>query len=277
MGRFDGISTQPPGPDLRTIYEHSGRWMTSESTNELRIETSTSNDVFVYSGTELESMGQAHRYYRWILSYFQPFLGKCIIEIGAGTGNFARLLVESAPGSEFSLFEPAANLFPLLRQRFERNSRVRTYNDSLDAKAASLCPDTVVMVNVLEHIQDDAGYLRHIYSLLHPGGHLLLFVPALPAIYGSLDRAFEHFRRYRKTGLSAALADAGFQTLEIRYFNLVGVAAWYFCGKILKRTTVPARDVRFYDRWIVPPSAALERWKEPPVGQSLIVVAQKNR
>lgn len=222
-------------------------------------------------------MGQAHRYYRWILGHFQPFLGKRIVEIGAGTGNFAKLLVESAPSSEFFLFEPAANLFPLLHGRFESNSRVRTYNDSVDAKAESLCPDTVVMVNVLEHIEDDSGYLRRIYSLLQEAGHLLLFVPALPAIYGSLDRAFEHFRRYRKAELCAAVTEAGFQTLGIRYFNLVGVAAWYFSGKILNRTTVPARDVRFYDRWIVPPSALLERWKEPPVGQSLVAVAQKNR
>lgn len=246
-----------------------------ESTNDLRIGADASNRPFVYSGTELNAMEEAQRYHRWILRYFQPYLGRRIMEIGAGAGTFASRLIESAPESEFFLFEPAANLFPLLRRRFEGDSRVQTYNDSVDARAASVAPDTVVMVNVLEHVENDAECLRQIYALLPTDGHLLVFVPALPAIYGSLDRAFEHFRRYRKAELSTALAGAGFRTLHIRYFNLVGVAAWFLSGRILKHTTVPAGNVRFYDRWVVPPSSWMENWWEPPVGQSLLAVAHK--
>ncbi|HTV60774.1 MAG TPA: class I SAM-dependent methyltransferase [Verrucomicrobiae bacterium] len=245
------------------------------STNELGVASNRTKSVFLYPGAEFHAMEGAQRYHEWILRYFDAYLGKRIMEIGAGIGNFARFLIESAPASEFFLFEPAANLFPIIAKRFASDSRVRVFNDSVNAEAASLAPDTVVMVNVLEHIEDDAGCLDRIYSLLPSGGHLLLFVPALPAIYGSLDQSFEHFRRYTKPELSAKIRAAGFHVLEQRYFNLVGVPAWFFFGRILKKRIVGAGSIRRFDRWFVPPLAWLESLWEPPVGQSLLAIARK--
>ncbi|HUO34599.1 MAG TPA: class I SAM-dependent methyltransferase [Candidatus Acidoferrum sp.] len=243
--------------------------------HELQKEGASGEPQFIYSGDELDAMEEARRYHRWILSYFQPYLGQRILEVGAGTGAIASFLMEAAPYSELFLFEPAANLFPALAQRYRSDTRVRTFHTALNAGAASLAPDTVVMVNVLEHIGDDEGCLRDAYSCLSPGGYLLLLVPALQALYGALDRAFEHFRRYRRDEIERKLESAGFRTVEIRYFNFAGVAAWFFSSRILRRTTVPARDVRFYDRWIVPPLSWLERKWKPPVGQSVLAVAQK--
>lgn len=220
-------------------------------------------------------MDEARSYHRWILRYFRPFLGDRIIELGAGTGSFADCLLEVHKPSQLTLYEPAVNLFPSLQQRFEGRPGVTPIHDHLDERTASLSADTAVMVNVLEHIEDDSRCLRDIHRVLTPDGHLLLFVPALPAIYGSLDRAFEHFRRYTKPGLRQKLAETRFQVEEIRYFNLIGIAAWFWSGRILKRKMVPARDVRFYDRWIVPAAARLEDAWEPPLGQSLLVIAGK--
>ncbi|MGB8673812.1 MAG: class I SAM-dependent methyltransferase [Candidatus Acidiferrales bacterium] len=231
--------------------------------------------AFVYSGDELEAMDSLPGYYAWMLRHFRPFLGQRIVEIGAGTGNFAEFLLRESPGARFLLFEPAANLFPSLERRFAGNAEVTTIAGSLDERAAAFAPDTVCMVNVLEHIEDDTTCLTKIWEALAPGGHLLLFVPALPAIYGSLDRACEHFRRYKKAELSAKIRAAGFSILEMRYFNLVGVAAWFFSGRIVKKRTVDAGSARFFDRWLVPPSAWLENHWEPPLGQSLLAVARK--
>ncbi|MGB6979099.1 MAG: class I SAM-dependent methyltransferase [Candidatus Acidiferrales bacterium] len=214
-------------------------------------------------------------YYAWMLRHFRPFLGRRIVEIGAGTGNFAEFLVRESPGAQFLLFEPARNLFPSLERRFAGNAEVTAIAGSLDERAAAFAPDTVCMVNVLEHIEDDAACLRKIWEALAPSGHMLLFVPALRAIYGSLDLAFGHFRRYKKLELSAKIRGAGFNILEMRYFNLVGVAAWFFSGRIMKKRTVDARSARFFDRWLVPPSAWLENRWEPPLGQSLLAVARK--
>jgi SAM-dependent methyltransferase len=167
-------------------------------------------------------------------------------------------------------------LYPSLQRRFAGNQRVATVAGSFDGgRAADSQADTVCMVNVLEHIEDDARCLREIAEALAPGGHLLLFVPALPAIYGSLDQAFEHFRRYRKPELSAKIQAAGLNLVEIRYFNLVGVAAWFFSGRILRKRTVDRGSARFFDRWLVPPSAWLESRWEPPLGQSLLAIARR--
>ncbi|MGH9700417.1 MAG: class I SAM-dependent methyltransferase [Candidatus Acidiferrales bacterium] len=220
-------------------------------------------------------MDEARGYHRWILRHFMPFLGDRIVELGAGTGSFAQSLLEIHPPSQITLYEPAVNLFPFLQQRFKDRNGVALIHDHLDERAASVSADTVVMVNVLEHIKDDSLCLRHIHRVLAPGGHLLLFVPALPALFGSLDRAFEHFRRYTKRGLRQTLDETGFHIEQIRYFNMIGVAAWFWSGKILKRKMVPERDVRFFDRWIVPAAARLEDAWEPPLGQSLLVIAGK--
>jgi len=273
--RYSSRATAPfPEAGSQSVSERSTLRKDSVS-QDLESKDARAGQAFLYSGDELDAMEEAHRYHRWILCHFQPYLGKKIMEVGAGTGGFARFLIESAPQAEFFLFEPAANLFPSLAQRYRGDVRVRAFHAPLDAGAASLAPDTVVMVNVLEHIEDDLGCLREAYSVLPPGGHLLLFVPALPALYGSLDRAFEHFRRYRRGELLKKLEGAGFQISEIRYFNLVGVAAWLFSARVLKRTSVSARDARFYDRWVVPPLSWLERRWKPPLGQSLLAIAEK--
>jgi SAM-dependent methyltransferase len=222
-------------------------------------------------------MENVQAYYRWILRHFLPFLGRRVIEVGAGTGNFAEILLTQSPNSELLLLEPAANLFPSLERRFAGRGGVKTVWGTLDGRASSFSPDAIVMVNVLEHIENDRVSLDMAWEVLPSGGHLLLFVPALPGIYGSLDIAFEHFRRYRKPELKEKLVSVGFRILEIRYFNFVGMAAWFLTGRILKRRTVNADYARFYDRWIVPPLSLLERFWEPPVGQSLLAVAQKPR
>jgi hypothetical protein len=102
---------------------------------------------------------------------------------------------------------------------------------------------------------------------------LLLFVPALPWLHGSLDRAFEHFRRYRKDELRERLASAGLHVKTLDYVNLPGVASWFLAAKVLRRKTLGSSGVLLYDRCVVPVVRRIEeRWK-PPLGQSLIAVA----
>ncbi|MHB8413057.1 MAG: class I SAM-dependent methyltransferase [Candidatus Acidiferrales bacterium] len=233
------------------------------------------NDDFVYSGTELDAMAEARNYCRWILSFFSPYLGETVVEIGAGTGTFSQLLLNSARTAELVLFEAAGNLFPSLRKRFAGDPRVHVYFGSFEPSVLREPVDSIVLVNVLEHILDDVALLSQIQRSLRPGGSLLLFVPALEWNYGSLDKAFEHHRRYTKATLRKKLQDANFRIERMRYANLPGVAAWFFAGKVLRRKALTPSDVRFYDRWIVPWCSRLEMALEPPIGQSLMVVALK--
>ncbi len=239
------------------------------------VSLAVADSSFIYSGTELDAMAQARNYCRAILGYFAPYLGENVVEIGAGAGTFSQLLLNHGRTSELVLFEAAANLFPTLRQRFEANPRVRLHCCPFDASLLDSSPDSVVLVNVLEHILDDAALLSQIHQSLCPGGSLLLFVPALEWNYGSLDKAFEHHRRYSKKALRKKLEGAGFRVEQTRYVNMLGIASWFFAGKILRQTTLIPAQVRWYDRWIVPWSFKLERICEPPIGQSLVAVAVK--
>jgi SAM-dependent methyltransferase len=242
----------------------------------LPADTQDAAAAFTYSGEELDALAGARNYYRWIVRRFSPFLGQRVVEVGAGIGTFAEHLLDSAPEIDLTLVEPAANNYPHLRARFADRPHVRIRHGYLEDAGEPESADSIVAVNVMEHVRDDAAFVEAAHRLLAPGGHLLLFVPAVPAIYGSLDRAFEHFRRYTRPVLAERLRGAGLEPLRVQYTNLPGVAAWWLSGKVLRRRTVSARDARLYDRWVIPWVQALERVWTPPVGQSLIAVARKN-
>ena len=220
-------------------------------------------------------MAEARNYCRWILDFFAPYLGKRVVEIGAGIGTFSQLLLNADRTIDLVLFEAATNLFPSLRKRFSEDPRVHVHAGSFEPSVLREPVDSVVLVNVLEHVSDDAALLLQIQRSLRSGGSLLLFVPALEWNFGSLDKAFEHHRRYTKATLRKKLQDAGFRIERMRYANFPGVAAWFFAGKVLRQRTLNPFQVRWYDRWIVPWCSRLEMSLEPPIGQSLAVVALK--
>ncbi|MDQ3045523.1 MAG: class I SAM-dependent methyltransferase, partial [Chloroflexota bacterium] len=147
----------------------------------------------------------------------------------------------------------------------------------LGSLAASLDSpfDAVVAVNVLEHVEDDTAFLRAAYDALLPGGALLLFVPALPNLFGTLDTAFGHHRRYSKSTLKDRITAAGFEDYSLRYVNGPGTLVWLLAGRVFRRKTLYEHGARFYDRWIMPVITRVERNWEPPVGQSILVVAHK--
>jgi SAM-dependent methyltransferase len=230
---------------------------------------------FQYESTELHALAAAENYRHGILRYFAPHLGKRIVEVGAGLGAFSSALLSEAQPDELVLLEPADNLIPVLRNRFADAATVSIVHGYLDRLASRAAVDSVVMVNVLEHIEDDAGALRAVHALLRPGGALLLFVPAFPSLFGSMDRAFGHVRRYTKPVLAARLAEAGYKLTLLRYFNCLGIAPWLVTGRLLKRDTLRLKEVGLYDRWVLPALLTLEGICEPPVGLSLIAVATR--
>ncbi len=136
--------------------------------------------------------------------------------------------------------------------------------------------DSLIAVNVLEHVERDDDVLRQAWDIARPGGTLLLFVPALPEIFGSLDTAFEHFRRYTKESLRRSLETAGWHIESLGYMNMPGILPWFVAGRMLHRTSITGREARLYDRFIVPVTAAIEDRVKAPIGQSLIAIARKN-
>ena len=231
---------------------------------------------FSYSGTELDAVAEATNYYRWIIDSFAGALGERIVEAGAGIGTVSDLVLRRAAPKEMLLVEPAENNIPNLRRRFDGDPRVRIYHGYLEDVGDSVTADTVIAVKVMEHVESDAEFLRAARLTLARDGALLLLVPAVPAIYGSLDKAFDHYRRYTRSGLENSLLTAGFRIETLHYLNFVGIAAWFISGRILHRTTLGRAQVRFYDRWVIPWLRRIESRIHPPVGQSLLAIARKS-
>jgi SAM-dependent methyltransferase len=229
--------------------------------------------AFTYASDELDALAGAENYYGAIVRSFAPYFGKRVLEVGAGVGTFASHVLRHAPDMCVTLVEPAENNFTTLQAKFANDERVETLNAYLGEVEDTRPLDSVVAVNVLEHVKDDIAFLRAGRRLLSPGGHILLYVPALPILFGSLDEVFEHHRRYTKSTLSNALHVAGFEISDVRYTNFPGVLSWFVSGRVLRRRTISAREVNTYDRFIMPLVSTVEKFASPPIGQSLIAIA----
>jgi SAM-dependent methyltransferase len=230
---------------------------------------------FTYSGEELDALGEARNYYGWISSRFAPYLGDRIVEVGAGIGTFTAALLERRPAARITAIEPAENNFPRLARRFSADPRVNPVFGYLDGAVPDASADAVVAVNVMEHVEDDAGFLGAAAAATAPGGHVLLFVPAVPALFGSLDEVFEHCRRYTRPELDGKLRAAGLEPVSVRYMNFPGMLAWWLWARVLRRRTITDRDARVYDRWVVPLVRAVETRIPPPIGNGLLAIARK--
>lgn len=234
-----------------------------------------SNVGFTYSGTELDALAEVRNYYAWVLHHFLPHIGKKVVEVGAGIGTFSRFVLRGTDAREMVLIEPAVNNFPVLKERFAGESRVRLVHGYLEDVAQPLGADSLIAVNVLEHVPDDERFLAAAHTHLAPGGKILLFVPAMPQLFGTLDEAFEHFRRYTRPDLHAKLERAGFRDIQLRRMNALGVLSWWVAGRVLRRRTLAPGSVRAYDRWLIPVIRRMESTREPPFGQNLLAIATR--
>jgi SAM-dependent methyltransferase len=232
-----------------------------------------------YTGRDLEAMAFAPNYHGWILDRFRPYLGRRVAEVGAGTGNFARLLLAERIDA-LHLIEPSAAMFQQLSAIAEGESagRVALHNAIFRGVAGQLqaaAVDSIIYVNVLEHIADDERELRAMSEVLPRGGRIFVFVPALPFLFGSHDRAVGHVRRYWRDELAMKCRAAGFAVLRADYFDVAGIVPWWLKYRVLQSNGMEPGAVRFYDRWIVPIMSRFEAWLPPPLGKNILLVAEK--
>jgi SAM-dependent methyltransferase len=230
---------------------------------------------FVYAGTELDAMAAAPNYYRAIYDWLRPYLGRTTLEVGAGVGTFSQLLADDPTIHTLTLLEPAKNNFPVLANRFAADDHVNTFQGFLEDFDSEVRFEAIVLINVLEHVANDRAFLEAALRRLAPGARILLFVPALPFLFGSLDRAFDHHRRYTRRSLRLRLKEAGFRVHRLNYVNLPGIVSWFLMGRVLHKRSLGVKDVALYDRLVIPWAMKLERLIPPPLGQSLLAVGER--
>jgi 2-polyprenyl-3-methyl-5-hydroxy-6-metoxy-1,4-benzoquinol methylase len=228
---------------------------------------------------ELERLAESDNFFGWIADELVPHLGHRILEVGAGIGTVSLKLLERKPGAQITALEPDPKLHDELVRRTKRHPEMQTLNvTSSDLLQSDMHPtfDSVVYVNVLEHILDDAGELRTAHDLLVPGGTLAIFVPALPRLYGSLDYKSGHHRRYTAEILRTVVEEAGFELADVRYLDLLGVVPYFVMYRLLDVKTLGSVSSTGYDRVVVPLSRAVQRLvPHPPAGKNLLAIARR--
>ena len=233
---------------------------------------------------ELSTIESLVNYHAWIYQEIQPFLGDRLIEIGAGLGTFSNLLIHhhitGQTNRTLELLEPAKDLFAQLRNKCQSRydgllltGRLRLTNDMFTPGA--YISDTAIMINVLEHIEDDRNLISHIYSSIQPGGTLAVFSPALPFLYSPLDQRVGHFRRYRKSDLAALIEEAGFSLEKVQYMDMLGVIPWYAINVLAGSCSFNPLLAKTYDRVVVPITRWLEHCFGSPIGKNVLVVGRK--
>jgi len=233
-----------------------------------------SNKINLLGYEALRTFALAHNYNKWIYELFKDYTaGKNILEIGCGIGNLTQYFLRSSAkviGIDTSAF-------------FIQHLRIDCpgtdiYNfDITDDKVISLSDkkiDAVVSVNVLEHVRDDEKALRNIHALLQLGGYLLLFVPALNWLFGTLDENVSHYRRYEKKGLCDKVERNGFTVEKSFFSNFPGIFGWFINSRILKRKHFPILQPIIFDKF-VPLISKIEARVRPPLGMNLIIIARK--
>jgi glycosyltransferase involved in cell wall biosynthesis len=184
----------------------------------------------------LHRLSKAHRFNAWLADTIRPWIGDDVLEIGAGLGNLTRELL---PRSSYT----ASDIDPLhldyLRNLYRQNRRVTVARVDVESPAdfAGLEQrfDTVVALNVIEHVEHDVQAMENIRRALRPGGRACVLVPAGPQRFGTLDDALGHVRRYTEDELTDKLRQAGLDVERSFTFNRVAVPGWYLNGRLLRR------------------------------------------
>ncbi len=210
-------------------------------------------DLYKDPGSEiLDSFASAPRFNRWMADTIRPFLGERILEIGAGVGNLTRHLARKC--KRYVATDIDGEHLVRLRNGLLHRPILETACCDL-ANPSDFLPfagsmDTVVCLNVLEHLEDDAGCLRNIHSALNGGGRAIILVPCGPELFGQMDVVLGHFRRYRKGQLRQRLEEAGFRVEEILEFNRVSRPGWLLNSRVLKRPTIGRFQLKAFDRLV---------------------------
>jgi ubiquinone/menaquinone biosynthesis C-methylase UbiE len=230
-----------------------------------------------YAANDLEIMQVARRYSTHVFELLRPHLGSRVLEVGSGIGTMSRPvadIVDMVVGIEPNDY-CAKRLATVMRGHPRFSLRTCHLEECDSTELATYRFDTVLCVNVLEHIADDVSALRAFRDVLMPNGKVLLFVPAVQGAYGPLDAELGHYRRYSKRTLRKAFSEAGLQLDTLRHTNPIGLVAWMFNAHILKSRIHNLTQVRIFDRLVGPWALPLERLVSPPIGLSLIAVGRR--
>ncbi len=220
----------------------------------------------------------ASNYHRWTNDWIAPYVAGKVLDIGGGTGNHISLLQDN----ELVSIDLSTECIDDLKKKYAfRRHWDFMVDDITDPQSVDRLGresfDTVLSCNVFEHLEDDRAAFIHARELLRAGGRLILILPAHGALYGAMDRLAGHFRRYDRAMMRERLRDTGFAEMHLRYVNMVGAVGWFVNNRIFCHTHLSSppinRQIRLFDRYLIPLLRTLEGKRSMPFGQSIVCVA----
>lgn len=220
----------------------------------------------------LESMNQAVWYNQWTLNLFKNYLKGKILEVGCGIGNFTKTLTNFGQVWAIDIEE---NYIKKTQSMVVGKAQVGL-GDIEKGKYFfnQIKFNSVVCINVLEHIKEDERALKKLYNLLDDKGYLILIVPTHPTLYGQIDRSIGHFRRYTKEELEEKLTISGFKIVRCRRINFLGGIGWFLSSRIFAEKSISDTKIKIFNLF-APFFLPLENFIEPPIGTSILVIAEK--
>jgi SAM-dependent methyltransferase len=233
-----------------------------------------------FAAEDLEVMNDAQNYVRWIFyELVAPHLGPGTLEIGSGIGTFSTRIAADPQVNRLTCVEIdpscSATAHAALAAADVRKPVEHHVGDYLGTTLPKDEYDTALLINVLEHLQDDRAAVRKARSELRMDGALVIFVPAFSLLMSDLDRRLGHYRRYTTASLRKLLEGTGFTVSTLRYYNLSGFFGWLWRFRIRGHTEQSPELVHFFDRRILPVQLRVERALHLPLGQSVYAVAKK--
>jgi SAM-dependent methyltransferase len=230
-----------------------------------------------YAADDLETMSEARNYQAHVFGLVRPHVGARVLEVGCGIGTMTRQLLGLA--QQVVCIEPNLNCATRAREALAGDDRVAIRICHLEecnrVELQQQRFDTIVCVNVLEHIHDDVHALSLFRDVVAgSGGRVLIFVPAVQGIYSQHDAALGHHRRYSRRTLRAAFTAAGLDVVAMRYTNPIGLLGWMYNLYVSGNTEHTPSQVGLFDRFVAPWALPLERLVPPPIGLSLFAVGR---
>jgi SAM-dependent methyltransferase len=213
----------------------------------------------------------APNHLRWIADLVSPHLGRRVLEVGAGLGAITEHI---AAGRHVVASDVSDECVHALRERFDGAGDVRVLQADLRTWEPDEAFDSVLMVNVLEHIEDDAGALASLSRFVEPGGTVVVYVPALNGLFGAWDRKVGHFRRYSKWRLTEVMREAGLDVRFMRYANVLAIPGWLAFTNLARGDATGDHSLPLWDRYAVPVSRAIESRVPVPLGTNLLGVGR---
>jgi glycosyltransferase involved in cell wall biosynthesis len=210
-------------------------------------------DLYRDSGAEiLDAFSVAPKFNRWMADTIRPFVGNRVLEIGAGMGNLTRQFAKRR--ERYVATDIDEEHLKRLRNRLQHQPRLEVHLCDLSKREDFMCfcgaMDTVICLNVLEHMENDVECLRNILDALEPSGRAIVLVPCGQELFGRLDVVLGHFRRYSKEQLQSAMSKAGFEIEAVIGFNRISRPGWFLKSRLLKQSRIARYQIRAFDAFV---------------------------